>query len=58
MTKAKFEFEKVANMVFLVKGDQIWRAWEESEFTDRKMKNAMNKIRKNYQTEVEFIKTF
>jgi hypothetical protein len=58
MTKVKFEFEKVANMVFLVKGNQIWRAWEESEFTDRKMKNAMNKIRKNYQTEVEFIKTF
>ena len=58
MTKVKFEFEKVANMVFLVKGDQIWRAWEESEFTERKMKNAMKKIERNYQTEVEFIKTF
>jgi hypothetical protein len=55
----KFKFEKVANMIMLVdEGNQVWRAWDETEFTVRKMNNAMKKIERNYQTEVEFIKTF
>lgn len=55
----KFKFEKVANMIMLVdEWDQVWRAWDETEFTVRKMNNAMKKIERNYQTEVEFIKTF
>ena len=59
MTKVKFEFKKVANLIMVVdESGQVWKAWDECEFTARKMNNYMNRIRKNYQTEVEFIKTF
>lgn len=40
----KFKFEKVSNMIMLVdENNQVWRAWEITEFTDRKMKNAIKK---------------
>lgn len=42
----KFKFEKVANMVYLVTEDIIWKAWMADEFTEKKAKNAMNKIMK------------
>jgi len=53
-----FEFQKIANMIMLVdENNQVWKAWDLREFTDRKMKNAMKRIEKNYQ-KVEFIKKF
>lgn len=59
-----FIFEKVANMIFLSsldnegKSDTIFRSWEESDFTERKAKNAMKQIQSNYQYKVEFVRTF
>ena len=55
----KFKIEKVANMIFIVSEcDTIFKAWEEHEFTERKLKNAMNKITKNLNGNAEFIRTF
>lgn len=55
----KFKIEKVANMVFITSEcDTIFRAWDEREFTERKLKNAMNQIQKNYLGKVEFERTF
>lgn len=64
MGRTKFIIEKVANMIFLStldsdgKSDTIFRTWDEEEFTERKLKNAMKNIQANYQYEVEFIRTF
>lgn len=64
MGRTKFIIEKVANMIFLSsldgddKPDTIFRTWDEEEFTERKLKNAMKNIQANYQYEVEFIRTF
>lgn len=43
----KFVVKKVANMVFIVTDcGTIFKTWHESDFTERKLKNAMNKIQK------------
>lgn len=55
----KFIIEKVSNMVFITSDcGVIFKAWNVEDFTDRKMNNAMNKIKKNYTGEVTFTKTF
>lgn len=54
-----FKVEKVANMIFITEeGDIIFKAWNEREFTERKLKNAMNSIQKNYKNHVTFERTF
>lgn len=55
----KFVIEKIANMVFIsTEHDIVWEAWDESEFTERKLKNAMNRISKGHCGNVEFVRTF
>lgn len=57
----KFKIEKVANMIFITaEGDIIFKAWDEYEFTERKLKNAINKIKRCYQGDntLEFTRTF
>ena len=55
----KFRIEKVSNMIMIIdECGQVWRAWDETEFTERKLKNAVNRIKRNYQKEVEFINAF
>lgn len=55
----KFTIEKVANMIFIVSDcNTIFNAWDEREFTERKLKNAMNRISKNLNGNAEFKKTF
>lgn len=45
----KFTVEKVANMIFITsEGDIIFKAWDEREFTERKLKNAIRKIESCY----------
>lgn len=45
----KFEIKQVANLIFIVaEGDIVFKAWDESEFTERKLKNAIAKIQKCY----------
>lgn len=44
----KFIIEKVANMVFITSDcGTVFNAWDEREFTERKLNNAMNRINKN-----------
>lgn len=56
----KFIIEKVANLVFITEknSDTVFEAWDESEFTERKLKNAINRISKNYCGNVDFERTF
>ena len=55
----KFKIEKVANMIFITSDcDTIFNAWDEREFTERKLKNAMNRISKNLNGNAEFTRTF
>lgn len=51
----KFIIEKVANMVFITSDcGTIFYAWDEHDFTERKLKNAMNKISNNLNGNAEF----
>ena len=55
----KFKIEKVANMVFITSDcGTIFNTWDESEFTERKMNNAIKKISANYNGTVTFEKKF
>ena len=55
----KFTIEKVANMIFITTDcDVIFRAWDETEFTERKLKNAINQITINLCGNSEFTRTF
>lgn len=57
--KMKFTIEKVANMIFITDNcGTVFKAWEENEFTEQKLKNAINRISKNYKTSCQFTKTF
>lgn len=54
----KFNVEKVSNMILISSNDVVFKAWDESEFTERKLNNAMKKIQSCYQYKVEFVRTF
>ena len=45
-----FVVEKVSEMVFISckDSDMVVQAWDASEFTERKLKNAMKHISKNH----------
>lgn len=54
-----FKIEKVANMIFITTDcDTIFRAWDETEFTERKLNNAINRIKKEYNGNATFEKLF
>lgn len=53
-----FKIEKVANMIFITSDcDTIFKAWDETEFTEKKLKNAMKKIQDNLNGNATFINT-
>ena len=55
----KFVVEKVANMVFITSDcGTVFNAWDECEFTERKLNNAMKKIEKNNCGNVSFERKF
>ena len=57
----KFKIEKVGNMIFITaEQDIIFKAWDEYEFTERKLRNAIKKIKSCYPGDgrCEFIRTF
>ena len=58
MKMTTFTLEHIANMIFLTSGEQVWRAWDESEFTERKLNNAWKRIEKNFLGNVELVKKF
>ena len=55
----KFKIEKVANMIFITADqDIIFKAWDITEFTERKLQNTIKKINGHYNGKAEFIRTF
>lgn len=55
----KFKVEKVANMIFVTSEcDVVFKAWNEEDFTEKKLKNTMTKIANNYNVDVEFTRLF
>lgn len=54
----EFTIERVANMVFAGTEDHVWKAWMVDDFTERKLNNWMNKIRKQTGGDVTFIRKF
>lgn len=54
-----FTIEKISSMIFITDSSNgVWASWDESEFTERKLANAMKKIQRGYQYEVFFTRTF
>ena len=55
----KFEIEKVAYMIFITaEYNVILKAWDITEFTERKLHNAIKKINSDLNGNAEFIRTF
>ena len=55
----KFKIEKVANMIFVTSEcDVVFKAWDEDNFTEKKLNNAMKEIANNYNGNVEFTRMF
>lgn len=55
----RFKVEKVGNMVFVSdEGNHVWKAWDEAEFTERKLTNAKKKIQSGFKNEIEFVRFF
>jgi ribonuclease PH len=52
-----FKIEKLANLIIASTKDQVWKAWDERDFTERKLKNWMKRIEKEC-NEVIFIREF
>lgn len=46
-----FKVQRIANMIFLGTDDQVWKAWHEADFTEKKLQNAWNKIKSNFTEE-------
>jgi len=54
-----FTLEKVSNMVFLTaEQDVIFKAWDVSEFTERKLANAIKKLQACYVDKIQIIRKF
>lgn len=55
----KFKIEKKANVVFVVSAcNTIFKSWDERDFTERKLQNTMNRIRKDLNGNAFFVRTF
>lgn len=55
----KFIIEKVANMIFITSDcGTIFNAWNECDFTERKLNNAVKKIKNCYNGEITVTKMF
>lgn len=53
---AKFTIEKCNNMVFITSAlGTVFYAWDESEFTRRKMLNAIAKLKAMYHNMIVFV---
>lgn len=54
----EFIVEKVSNMIFISCEGQVYKAWDEEEFTERKLANAEKKLRACHNYPVKFTRTF
>ena len=50
-----FKIEKVSNLIMITAGGEVFKPWDESEFTPRKLINAKHKIERCYPAGGEFI---
>lgn len=60
MEKEIFGVCKIANLVYLVKeclqgDDEVYGVWDEREFTEKKLQNALKKIQSNHNRPVEVV---
>ena len=55
----KFKIEKVANMIFVTSDcGTIFNAWDEYNFTERKLNNAIKRITNNLNGNATFTRCF
>ena len=54
----KYELVKCSNMIFVVNtgADMVVKAWEDEEFTERKLNNYVKKMSKLLGCEIELVK--
>lgn len=51
-----YKIEKVANMIFITDDtNQIWKAWNVEDFTERKLKNAKKKLQSCFKNPITWI---
>lgn len=49
------KIQKVANMILAVRGENVVNAWDEQEFTTRKLNNYIKKQQKYYNNNIVFV---
>ena len=55
----EFTVEHISNMIFITDAcGQVWKSWDDEEFTERKLANAMKKIQNCYNSKVNFVRAF
>lgn len=45
MTHSDYVIEKVSNMVFISKGDIVFKSWDVDDFTEKKLQNAIKNLK-------------
>ena len=52
-----FELKKISNMMMVIDAcGQVWKAWDEREFTERKFNNYVKKLQSNFIDEITIIR--
>lgn len=55
----KFTIEKVANLIMITTDcGVIFKVWDEREFTERKLNNAIKRISRNLNDNAKFVRVF
>jgi hypothetical protein len=51
-----FKIEKVSNLIMILDtSGTVWKTWDQTEFTSRKLKNYIKKIYRYYNGNIELI---
>ena len=54
-----FKLERVSNMIFLTCDcDVVFKAWDVSEFSERKLSNALKKLQACYLEPIQLVREF
>lgn len=54
-----FKLERVSNMIFLTGDcDVVFKAWDASEFSERKLSNALKKLQACYLEKIQLVREF
>lgn len=53
----KFELKKFGNMMMVIDAcGQVWKAWDERDFTERKFNNYAKKLQSGFRNEITIIR--